>query len=208
MSSFTTVMLLVYSWLVCFMEILSSRVRLDGTAGSECCFFSAGAWIVWSHPDHRRGETGDGAHRDHQELCFTRQSGWRVHAYYTGGHDSLWWRLHFKRLFSRHFNNSLLQGHIDELWGLAVHPWKSQFLTCGYDRQVCLWDSNTHQLIWTKSLEVSWTNTAPLRSFMENYKWWLGGIIVLENKNCAFKKTKNILLNKTGLFVTFCLFLF
>uniref|UniRef100_A0A8C6ME53 EMAP like 1 n=1 Tax=Nothobranchius furzeri TaxID=105023 RepID=A0A8C6ME53_NOTFU len=44
-------------------------------------------------------------------------------------------------------------GHVDELWGLAVHPLKSQFLTCGYDRQVCLWDSNTHQLIWTKSLE-------------------------------------------------------
>uniref|UniRef100_A0A1A7Y087 Echinoderm microtubule associated protein like 1 n=1 Tax=Iconisemion striatum TaxID=60296 RepID=A0A1A7Y087_9TELE len=47
----------------------------------------------------------------------------------------------------------ITQGHIDELWGLAVHPWKSQFLTCGYDRQVCLWDSNSHQLIWTKSLE-------------------------------------------------------
>uniref|UniRef100_A0A1A8LPT2 Echinoderm microtubule associated protein like 1 n=1 Tax=Nothobranchius pienaari TaxID=704102 RepID=A0A1A8LPT2_9TELE len=47
----------------------------------------------------------------------------------------------------------ITQGHIDELWGLAVHPLKSQFLTCGYDRQVCLWDSNTHQLVWTKSLE-------------------------------------------------------
>ncbi|XP_037833833.1 echinoderm microtubule-associated protein-like 1 isoform X3 [Kryptolebias marmoratus] len=47
----------------------------------------------------------------------------------------------------------ITQGHTDELWGLAVHPWKSQFLTCGYDRQVCLWDSSTHQLIWTKSLE-------------------------------------------------------
>ncbi|XP_013869483.1 echinoderm microtubule-associated protein-like 1 isoform X3 [Austrofundulus limnaeus] len=47
----------------------------------------------------------------------------------------------------------ITQGHIDELWGLAVHPRKSQFLTCGYDRQVCLWDSSTHQLIWTKSLE-------------------------------------------------------
>uniref|UniRef100_A0A1A8PG76 Echinoderm microtubule associated protein like 1 n=1 Tax=Nothobranchius pienaari TaxID=704102 RepID=A0A1A8PG76_9TELE len=47
----------------------------------------------------------------------------------------------------------ITQGHVDELWGLAVHPLKSQFLTCGYDRQVCLWDSNTHQLVWTKSLE-------------------------------------------------------
>lgn len=47
----------------------------------------------------------------------------------------------------------ITQGHLDELWGLAVHPWKPQFLTCGYDRQVSLWDSSTHQLIWTKSME-------------------------------------------------------
>uniref|UniRef100_A0A3B4Z847 Echinoderm microtubule-associated protein-like 1 n=1 Tax=Stegastes partitus TaxID=144197 RepID=A0A3B4Z847_9TELE len=48
---------------------------------------------------------------------------------------------------------SITQGHTDELWGLAVHPWKPQFLTCGYDRQVSLWDSSSHQLIWTKSME-------------------------------------------------------
>ncbi|XP_041668066.1 echinoderm microtubule-associated protein-like 1 isoform X6 [Cheilinus undulatus] len=47
----------------------------------------------------------------------------------------------------------ITQGHTDELWGLAVHPWKPQFLTCGHDRQVCLWDSSSHQLIWTKSME-------------------------------------------------------
>lgn len=47
----------------------------------------------------------------------------------------------------------ITQGHTDELWGLAVHPWKPQFLTCGYDRQVCLWDSSSHQLVWTKSME-------------------------------------------------------
>uniref|UniRef100_A0A672IFP0 Uncharacterized protein n=1 Tax=Salarias fasciatus TaxID=181472 RepID=A0A672IFP0_SALFA len=49
--------------------------------------------------------------------------------------------------------SSSLQGHTDELWGLAVHPWKPHFLTCGYDRQVSLWDSNSHQLIWTKIME-------------------------------------------------------
>ncbi|KAA8582174.1 hypothetical protein FQN60_008914 [Etheostoma spectabile] len=48
----------------------------------------------------------------------------------------------------------ITQGHTDELWGLAVHPWKPQFLTCGYDRQVCLWDSSSHQLIWTKNTEI------------------------------------------------------
>lgn len=47
----------------------------------------------------------------------------------------------------------ITQGHTDELWGLAVHPWKPQFLTCGYDRQVCLWDSSSHQLIWAKNME-------------------------------------------------------
>ncbi|XP_029972727.1 echinoderm microtubule-associated protein-like 1 isoform X5 [Salarias fasciatus] len=47
----------------------------------------------------------------------------------------------------------ITQGHTDELWGLAVHPWKPHFLTCGYDRQVSLWDSNSHQLIWTKIME-------------------------------------------------------
>ncbi|XP_037343355.2 echinoderm microtubule-associated protein-like 1 isoform X6 [Pungitius pungitius] len=47
----------------------------------------------------------------------------------------------------------IMQGHTDELWGLAVHPWKPQFVTCGYDRQVCLWDSSSHQLIWNKSME-------------------------------------------------------
>uniref|UniRef100_A0A8C3G6L5 EMAP like 1 n=1 Tax=Cyclopterus lumpus TaxID=8103 RepID=A0A8C3G6L5_CYCLU len=49
----------------------------------------------------------------------------------------------------------ITQGHTDELWGLAVHPCKPQFLTCGYDRQVCLWDSSSHHLVWTKSMEVT-----------------------------------------------------
>ncbi|KAL3049228.1 hypothetical protein OYC64_008654 [Pagothenia borchgrevinki] len=47
----------------------------------------------------------------------------------------------------------ITQGHTDELWGLAVHPSRPQFLTCGYDRQVCLWDSSSHQLVWTKNME-------------------------------------------------------
>ncbi|XP_072313232.1 echinoderm microtubule-associated protein-like 1 isoform X5 [Eucyclogobius newberryi] len=47
----------------------------------------------------------------------------------------------------------ITQGHVDELWGLAAHPSKPHFLTCGYDRLVCLWDSSSHQLIWAKTLE-------------------------------------------------------
>ncbi|XP_072545780.1 echinoderm microtubule-associated protein-like 1 isoform X2 [Salminus brasiliensis] len=47
----------------------------------------------------------------------------------------------------------ITQGHTDELWGLAVHPLKHQFLTCGHDKLVCLWDSDTHQPLWTKTME-------------------------------------------------------
>lgn len=59
-----------------------------------------------------------------------------------------------------------LQGHTDEMWGLAAHPWKPHFLTCGYDRHVCLWDSSTHQLIWAKSMEVGMVNGALWRQLM------------------------------------------
>ncbi|XP_031436188.1 echinoderm microtubule-associated protein-like 1 isoform X5 [Clupea harengus] len=47
----------------------------------------------------------------------------------------------------------ITQGHTDELWGLAVHPLKQQFLTCGHDKHVCLWDSLSHQPVWTKTME-------------------------------------------------------
>ncbi|KAM9466957.1 echinoderm microtubule-associated protein-like 1 isoform 2-T2 [Clarias gariepinus] len=47
----------------------------------------------------------------------------------------------------------ITQGHTDELWGLAVHPLKLQFLTCGHDKLVSLWDSESHQPLWTKTLE-------------------------------------------------------
>uniref|UniRef100_A0A8C5A6E3 EMAP like 1 n=1 Tax=Gadus morhua TaxID=8049 RepID=A0A8C5A6E3_GADMO len=49
----------------------------------------------------------------------------------------------------------ITQGHTDELWGLAVHPSKPVFLTCGYDKQVSLWESRSHQPIWTKHLDES-----------------------------------------------------
>ncbi|KAG9336316.1 hypothetical protein JZ751_002663 [Albula glossodonta] len=47
----------------------------------------------------------------------------------------------------------ITQGHTDELWGLAVHPSKPQFLTCGHDKHVMLWDSSSHQPLWTKTME-------------------------------------------------------
>ncbi|XP_069772553.1 echinoderm microtubule-associated protein-like 1 isoform X5 [Narcine bancroftii] len=47
----------------------------------------------------------------------------------------------------------ITQGHTDELWGLAIHPNKEQFLTCGYDKHVSLWDAIAHHTIWTKIIE-------------------------------------------------------
>uniref|UniRef100_A0A672T8R6 EMAP like 4 n=1 Tax=Sinocyclocheilus grahami TaxID=75366 RepID=A0A672T8R6_SINGR len=47
-----------------------------------------------------------------------------------------------------------VQGHTDELWGLAAHPFKDLFLTCAQDRQVCLWNSVYHTLEWTRLLDV------------------------------------------------------
>uniref|UniRef100_A0AAX7TT02 EMAP like 4 n=1 Tax=Astatotilapia calliptera TaxID=8154 RepID=A0AAX7TT02_ASTCA len=50
------------------------------------------------------------------------------------------------------FNDGFLvevQGHTDELWGLAAHPSKDLFLTCAQDRLVCLWNSSDHSLLWS-----------------------------------------------------------
>ncbi|CAH2254719.1 echinoderm microtubule-associated -like 4 isoform X4 [Pelobates cultripes] len=46
-----------------------------------------------------------------------------------------------------------VQGHTDELWGLATHPFKDLLLTCAQDKQVCLWNSVDHSLEWTRLLD-------------------------------------------------------
>ncbi|XP_062872674.1 echinoderm microtubule-associated protein-like 2 isoform X2 [Trichomycterus rosablanca] len=47
----------------------------------------------------------------------------------------------------------IVQGHTDELWGLDVHPSMKQFVTCGQDKQVHLWDVTSHQPLWNKAIE-------------------------------------------------------
>lgn len=47
----------------------------------------------------------------------------------------------------------VVQGHTDELWGLDSHPTMEQFVTCAQDKHVHLWDTNTHQPIWSKTIE-------------------------------------------------------
>lgn len=49
---------------------------------------------------------------------------------------------------------SPVQGHVDEMWGLATHPSQDVFLTCGHDRQVCVWNTEEHKLDWCTTLEV------------------------------------------------------
>ncbi|XP_052042435.1 echinoderm microtubule-associated protein-like 4 isoform X1 [Apodemus sylvaticus] len=46
-----------------------------------------------------------------------------------------------------------VQGHTDELWGLATHPFKDLLLTCAQDRQVCMWNSVAHRLEWTRLVD-------------------------------------------------------
>ncbi|XP_007236892.2 echinoderm microtubule-associated protein-like 2 isoform X5 [Astyanax mexicanus] len=47
----------------------------------------------------------------------------------------------------------IVQGHTDELWGLDMHPSADQFVTCGQDKQVHLWDTDSHQPLWSKTIE-------------------------------------------------------
>uniref|UniRef100_A0A8C7LWV1 EMAP like 3 n=1 Tax=Oncorhynchus mykiss TaxID=8022 RepID=A0A8C7LWV1_ONCMY len=48
---------------------------------------------------------------------------------------------------------AIVQGHVDEMWGLATHPSQDVFLTCGHDRQVCVWNTEEHKLDWCTTLE-------------------------------------------------------
>nr|XP_061815990.1 echinoderm microtubule-associated protein-like 3 isoform X1 [Nerophis lumbriciformis] len=48
---------------------------------------------------------------------------------------------------------AVVQGHVDEMWGLATHPSINVFLSCGHDRQVCVWNTEEHKLDWSITLE-------------------------------------------------------
>jgi len=63
------------------------------------------------------------------------------------GREELWGR-------GRDDSRAPLQGHTDELWGLCTHPFQNRFLTCGHDRQLCLWDGEGHALAWSIDLKV------------------------------------------------------
>jgi len=49
----------------------------------------------------------------------------------------------------------IVDGHYEELWGLAAHPKTNRFLTGAYDKQLILRNSETHQVEWIKIFEHS-----------------------------------------------------
>ncbi|XP_071963512.1 77 kDa echinoderm microtubule-associated protein-like isoform X6 [Antedon mediterranea] len=49
----------------------------------------------------------------------------------------------------------IVQAHTDELWGMAIHPTQPLFLTCGHDKTIIMWDSESHRPLWTKTIEDS-----------------------------------------------------
>ena len=51
----------------------------------------------------------------------------------------------------------LIQSHKDEVHALAVHPHLTQFISASLDSSVSLWDAETHHVIWTVELEVSFS---------------------------------------------------
>ncbi|KAL7638173.1 UNVERIFIED_CONTAM: hypothetical protein RMT77_011798 [Armadillidium vulgare] len=49
----------------------------------------------------------------------------------------------------------ITQGHLEELWGLAVHHSEPHFLTAGRDNDVHYIDASSHEIKWTKDLEFA-----------------------------------------------------
>lgn len=48
---------------------------------------------------------------------------------------------------------TVVQGHTDELWGLAINPNQGLFATGAYDKHLIVWDMESHKPLWSKILE-------------------------------------------------------
>ncbi|KPM01385.1 echinoderm microtubule-associated protein-like protein 1 [Sarcoptes scabiei] len=49
----------------------------------------------------------------------------------------------------------VIQGHTEDLFGLAIHPTQNQFITAGHDKNIHLWDTMSHLVVWTKDIGES-----------------------------------------------------
>lgn len=61
------------------------------------------------------------------------------------------------------------QGHTDELWSVAAHPEQQQFLSCGYDRMIRMWDTMSKSCVWTKQIAVNLKNLTKKRTHITHY---------------------------------------
>ena len=48
--------------------------------------------------------------------------------------------------------HEVMVGHVEEVNSLAARPGQAQFVTAGHDRLLHLWDSLSHNLVWTSDL--------------------------------------------------------
>lgn len=46
----------------------------------------------------------------------------------------------------------VVEGHMEELWGLDTMPSQHQFLTCGTDKHIYMWDAQNHTCVWRKEI--------------------------------------------------------
>ena len=48
--------------------------------------------------------------------------------------------------------HEVMLGHVEEVNSLAARPGQAQFITAGHDRLLHLWDSLSHNLVWSSDL--------------------------------------------------------
>ncbi len=86
---------------------------------------------------------------------------------------------------------AIVIGHFEELWGLAPHQLSNrhQFLTCGNDKTLSLWDPYTHSSSWTAQLDEK------LHSVCTHPTLELAAIGTAKNKWLVFDLTNRQVVN-------------
>jgi len=74
---------------------------------------------------------------------------------YVGSHRSQIYQMDFDHDNDSNITGELiLNGHSNEIWGLATHPTRPIFVTSAYDGLICCWDSETNLPIPNKTIET------------------------------------------------------
>ncbi|XP_041090623.1 echinoderm microtubule-associated protein-like 2 isoform X1 [Polyodon spathula] len=118
------------------------------------CVLKDGSLVSGGGKD-RRVVLWDREYQKQQELEVPEMCG-PVRSLAEGKSDSLFVGTTRNAVLQGSFSGALrpiVQGHMDELWGLDSHPSMERFVTCGHDKLVHLWDVATHQPLWTKLIE-------------------------------------------------------